>query len=110
MNDNDIINEFKDKNGNINPNKTKLNWLNKHLDIKEYLINRYPNDDFISYYFILKRIFNNIEELPKCKNCGKKLYNIFGKWCNAKCQLTDNNFVSKRTDNLNYEEIGKKNK
>ena len=42
MSDNDIINIFKDKRGKINPNKTRIIWINKHIEIKEYLENRYP--------------------------------------------------------------------
>jgi len=97
--DNDIIKEFSDKNGNINPNKTKINWLNKHQDIKLYLDNRYPNDNFISYKFTLQRIFNGIEDLPLCKKCGKKLYNLYGQWCDTTCQLTDKKFIEHREKN-----------
>ena len=106
--DNDIIKEFSDKNGNINPNKTKINWINKHQDIKLYLENRYPNDNFISYKFTLQRIFNGIENLPLCKKCGKKLYNLFGQWCNSTCQLTDKNFIEHREKNKDIESQVKK--
>ena len=101
--DNDIIKEFSDKNGNINPNKTKITWLNKHQDIKLYLDNRYPNDNFVSYKFTLQRIFNGIEDLPLCKKCGKKLYSLYGQWCDTTCQLTDKNFIEHREKNKDKE-------
>ena len=103
INDNFIINEFSDHRGKINPNKLRINWLNKHVDIKNYLEHRYPNDDFVSYLFVVKRIFNHIEELPVCQNCGKKLYNINGKWCNTTCQLTDPKFIKWRNENIDLE-------
>ena len=106
MTDEIIINEFICNNGKINSNKTRLSWLNKHQDIKLYLDNRYPNDNFVSYKFTLQRILNNIENLPRCKKCGKKLYNIFGQWCNSTCQLTDNNFLKNRK--IDYNLVGKK--
>ena len=106
MTDEIIINEFICNNGKINANKTRLTWLDKHEDIKEYLLKRYPNDDFISFKFNILRIYYKIEELPKCRNCGKKLYNIFGKWCNTKCQLTDSNFI--KTRKIDYQLVGEK--
>ena len=33
INDNFIINEFSDYRGKINPNKLRINWLNKNIDI-----------------------------------------------------------------------------
>ena len=108
IDDNYILEIFKDKNGNIIPAKTRESWLNKHEDIKSYLLNRYPNDKFISYSFIIKRIFNHIEELPKCQNCGKILYNIKGKWCSSKCQLTDEKFIKYRNSIINWNELGQK--
>ena len=104
MNDEIIINEFSDKRGKINPNKTTLVWLDKHEEIKKYLENRYPDDEFISYLFTLQRIFNHIDELPRCKHCGKKIYKINGKWCDVKCQLTDKNFIKDRESKIDKHE------
>jgi len=108
INDDIIINIFKDKRGKINPNKTKDKWLNKHIDIKDYLKNRYSNEEFVSYTFVLQRIFNHIEELPKCQNCGKVLYNLFGRWCSTKCQLSDRNFIEEREKKIDKKETAKK--
>lgn len=91
-----IIYKFSDKNGKINPNKTRNSWIEKHPDIKEYLSSRYPDDDFVSFKFTLQRIFNHIDELPQCENCGKKIYAINQRWCDQRCQLSDRKFIKYR--------------
>ena len=86
--DNEIINIFYSKRGFINPNRTQKQWLNKNRDIYDYLINRYTDSD--SIHETLYRIKNNIEQKPKCKNCGKiLLFNgkKFCNFCSSKCAI-----------------------
>lgn len=76
---------------NIDSNKLR----NVPEEIKEYLMNRYPEDEFVSFSGVIKRIKYHVDECPKCHNCGKKLINIrykngqvvFPKYCGPKCQM-----------------------
>lgn len=79
MNDNQQINDdyivslfFTSK---TNPNrirKTTSYIIDNNEDIKNYLINRFPDfrNDFKE---VLHRIKYNIEEIPKCPICGKHI-------------------------------------
>lgn len=98
MNDNQQINDnyivslfFTSK---TNPNrirKTTSYIIDNNDNIKNYLINRFPDfrNDFKE---VLHRIKYNIEEIPKCPICGKplKYYGLssmlYGKTCSRKCQ------------------------
>lgn len=86
MTDSDIIKMFSDKRGKINPNKTRKDYLNKYIDVKQYLENRY--DVFFGYTTTIKFIFAGYTELPKCKLCGKPL-NSIRQYCNVKCETND---------------------
>ena len=98
INDNYIIQNFV-KNNKIIASRCSEIWMSKHNDIKQYLLNRFTdNDKFISYSFIIKRILNKIEELPKCKICGKTLYNLNAKYCSCQCQLKDPEFIEYRVN------------
>lgn len=100
MTDNDIIEFFKDKNGKINPNKTRLSYLEKYPEIKSYIEQRY--EVFFTYKFALQCIFNHLEELPRCEYCNKPL-NHFGRWCNQKCQMNDPKFKVYRESVIDYD-------
>ena len=86
MNDTDIINI-------INSYKYfKFNTIYKKLseEEKNYIINRYK--DTSSYKENIIRIYNHIEERPKCPICGNYCNltnrNIYGKTCGSKyCHL-----------------------
>jgi len=106
INDQFILDNLVNKNGKIIAAKLNKKWLDNHKDIKLYLENRY--DEFVSYSFVISRIINNIDELPKCLNCGKTLYKLNGKYCSIKCQLTDPNFIKERESKIDRKEIGKK--
>ena len=79
MNDNQQINDdyivslfFTSK---TNPNRIRQTTsyiIDNNEDIKNYLINRFPDfrNDFKE---VLHRIKYNIEEIPKCPICGKPL-------------------------------------
>lgn len=98
MNDNQQINDdyivslfFTSK---TNPNrirKTTSYIIDNNDDIKNYLINRFPNFRN-NFKEVLHRIKYNIEEIPKCPICGKplKYYGLssmlYGKTCSRKCQ------------------------
>ena len=82
MNDSDIINI-------INSYKYfKFNTIYKRLseEEKDYIINRYK--DTHSYKENIIRIYNHIEERPKCPICGNYCNltnkNIYGKTCGSK--------------------------
>ena len=96
MKDEDIINKFKDKNGNISPSKFKR-YCND--EDKEYLKNRYS--DFRDYLFSLKRIFYHVDILPKCEYCGKTIFALQQRWCNQKCQMNDPKFKQYRNNVIN---------
>ena len=95
-----IINLYFNKDGHINSNYLKKEWLQKHPDINEYLVNRY--DDSLSYKETLYRILLGIEERPVCKVCGNsvsfdashRFHRNRNGWpfllyCSPKCQAND---------------------
>jgi endogenous inhibitor of DNA gyrase (YacG/DUF329 family) len=106
INDQYILDNLVNKNNKIIAAKLNKKWLENNIDVKTYLENRYK--EFVSYSFVVKRIIYNIHELPKCLNCGKTIYNITGKYCSTKCQLTDPNFIKERELKIDRKEIGKK--
>ena len=84
----------------INSNYLKPLWLERHPEINDYLVNRYP--DSTSYKETLYRILLGIEERPVCKTCGKPVrfeaghrWNRgrngwpFMRYCSSKCQAND---------------------
>lgn len=106
VNDEIIIKEFLTKDGKINPNKTKIPYLDKHVELKEYLENRFQ-DGFISHKEVIGRIVNKIEKRPTCKVCGKELKykglkHPYGTWCSCQCQLTDKDFIEWRNKNIDF--------
>ena len=79
MNDNQQINDdyivslfFTSKTNSNRIRKTTSYIIDNNDDIKNYLINRFPDfrNDFKE---VLHRIKYNIEEIPKCPICGKPL-------------------------------------
>ena len=86
----DIVKEeFKAKRYVYNPN-TLRRYISRiegkyNKDIYEYLINRYNDSDSLKE--TLYRIYNGIEEHPKCPTCGKPLVfkGIFFKFCSNIC-------------------------
>lgn len=68
INDNYIKTHCLNKKGNINPAWTRHIYMENHLYIKQYLLNRYNDSSCI--YETLYRILHGIEERPVCKNCG----------------------------------------
>ena len=83
MNDQDIINIFITSKFKINPNKTRISWLNKHPEIKEYLENRY--EEFKGYYYIIKCIYKKYKNLPRCKYCNEILNDPDDIYCSPAC-------------------------
>ena len=86
----------------INPSRTSLKYLNKHIDIKNYLLNRFTdiNYDETNIYEIIYRIVHNIQKIPKCKICGKPLkfkrtYG-YGSYCSQKCVQNDKEIKQKK--------------
>ena len=91
--------EFKAKRYVYNPN-TLRRYISKiegkyNKDIYEYLINRYDDSDSLKE--TLFRIYNGIEEHPKCPTCGKPLVfkGIFFKFCSNICAQSSDEIKQK---------------
>lgn len=106
LTDEDIIRFFSDKRGKINPNKTREPYLSKYPAIMTYLERRY--EKFFGYAQTLKCIFQGLDELPRCENCGKILPRADQRWCDTYCQLTDRAFIAERDANIDQEEKARK--
>ena len=100
INDDYIKSLYFTKQETINSNYLKSTWLERHPEINDYLVNRYP--DSTSYKETLYRILLGIEERPVCKTCGKPVnFEASHRWhrnrngwpfmryCSAKCQAND---------------------
>ena len=101
MTDEEILNICILKNGNINNNVTTEKYLSNHIDIREYLKNRYNDipEEMFTYKEVLWRIKNHIDKRPVCNVCknpvsfiGKKSWDLNGKtkngylmYCSTKC-------------------------
>ena len=96
----DIVKEeFKSKIYVYNPN-TLRRYTSKiegkyNKDIYEYLVNRYDDSDSLKE--TLYRIYNGIEEHPKCPTCGKPLIfkGIFFKFCSNICAQSSDEIKQK---------------
>ena len=91
--------EFKSKRYVYNPN-TLRRYTSRiegkyNKDIYEYLINRYDDSDSLKE--TLFRIYNGIEEHPKCPTCGKPLVfkGIFFKFCSNICAQSSDEIKQK---------------
>ena len=91
--------EFKSKRYVYNPN-TLRRYTSRiegkyNKDIYEYLINRYDDSDSLKE--TLFRIYNGIEEHPKCPTCGKPLIfkGIFFKFCSNICAQSSDEIKQK---------------
>lgn len=81
--------EFKSKRYVYNPN-TLRRYTSRiegkyNKDIYEYLINRYNDSDSLKE--TLFRIYNGIEEHPKCPTCGKPVKMVKGHFQEYCCRL-----------------------
>lgn len=84
--DKKVIEEFYQGQEKIPRGKLNKTHIDKMLEIKDYLNNRYP--DSLSYYETIYRIKNGIEVRPVCKTCGNPVKFIKGKflnYCSPKC-------------------------
>ena len=96
----DIVKEeFKSKRYVYNPN-TLRRYTSRiegkyNKDIYEYLINRYNDSDSLKE--TLFRIYNGIEEHPKCPTCGKPLVfkGMFFKFCSNICAQSSDEIKQK---------------
>lgn len=87
INDQYILNNFLDKNGNANRRKLQKSYLNN--EEYNYLINRFNSYTTLSE--IIYRIKFKIEKLPICPVCGKEMHFIkpsrpFNKYCSHICK------------------------
>ena len=96
----DIVKEeFKAKRYVYNPNTLRRYTFRiegkYNKDIYEYLVNRYGDSDSLKE--TLYRIYNGIEEHPKCPTCGKPLVfkGIFFKFCSNICAQSSDEIKQK---------------
>lgn len=97
MKDIEAVEMLADKNGNFARVRVTDKFLNQHLELKEFLDNRY--EDYDSYGEVFHRLRFNIEERPTCHNCGGRvryvglvkgsMNNGFQKFCCPKCSADD---------------------
>lgn len=79
---------------------------NKYINIKEYLTNKYSDDNTLVE--ILYRIKYKIDIKPVCKICGKQVKfsvknnNIYNEYCSVKCRSKDNGDKIKNTKLQRY--------
>lgn len=69
----------------------KRNWY-------DYLINKYNDNSTNSLIETLYRIKHGIDEIPKCKICGKPVKftnNAYPNYCSAKCRNNDPEVIAK---------------
>lgn len=97
INDQYILDNFIDKNGNAKAMKLTSKYLDNHLEEKEYLENRFNDCNCLSE--IIYRIKNNITEKPVCPTCGNKLKFInpskgYQKYCSCKCRANSDIYKS----------------
>lgn len=71
INDEYIKSHCLNKKGNINQAWTKYIYMDNHPHIKQYLLNRYPDNTCI--HETVYRILYGIEERPVCKNCDNSI-------------------------------------
>lgn len=77
-----------EKTGIIKAARTSEKWLNKHPNIKTYLLNRYSDSSNIVE--IIYRIKNKLDIHPICPECGKpvnfkRFTDGYHKFCSNKC-------------------------
>ena len=109
INDEWICQNMFDKRGRINSNKITEKYLNKHLNIKNYLNNRYL--DSLSIRETLYRIKNNIEITPICPVCGNKCKYVnvyYSTFCSRDCQYSEKGLqlTLQKTENTNITKYG----
>lgn len=91
MTDEELIKQLKDK--------KKIIWKKTNEEILNYLENRYSGE-FHKYSETYYRILNNINEIPKCPECGKPVRFIafqrgYSKHCSHSCALNDKTVQNK---------------
>ena len=72
MTDSEVLEICLLSNGNINNNVVSEKYLNRHIELRDYLAHRYcdiPQDKF-TFREVIWRIKNKIEKRPKCYACG----------------------------------------
>ncbi len=101
MDDNFIISLMCIDDKKINHARTNKNWINKHLDIKNYLYTRFSDTaEDTSAGEIVYRILHKIEIHPVCKICGKPV--VYDKtqgypiYCCKKCRYSDKDILEKQ--------------
>lgn len=84
----DIIKNDYVKYNKINTNKLQIKYIKEH-GYENYLLNRY--EDTRNFGEVIYRICNNIDEISKCKECGKhvrflNLINGYDDVCSERCK------------------------
>lgn len=111
-----IKNLYFNEDEHLNSNYLKKDWLLKHPEINDYLVNRYS--DSTGYTETLYRILLGIEKRPVCKICGKPVRFEpnhrwrrgrngwpFMQYCSTKCLANDPD-VREKSRKTNLERYG----
>lgn len=97
--DNEILNYILDENHKMIPSRTSAKMLTKK-GYYAYLVDRFVDNTTDSVQEILHRLVNNIEDVPTCPMCGKRiLFSLSNRnypgWCSAKCRNNSDNVKTK---------------
>lgn len=91
--DDEYVKKILMPNGIVISHYTNEKYINKHNpNILTYMYKRYDDiDEQTTISEILYRICNNINEIPKCPVCGKRLpfKSGYGTFCSRKCKYSD---------------------
>lgn len=101
LSDKDII-EYVAPSGKIIPQRCLKSVLEKH-GLYEYIVNRFDDNSLSitdNEYLreCIYRIVNEINDIPRCKMCGKPItfkYNCYSKYCSRKCSNSDSDVIEK---------------
>ena len=101
LSDKDVI-EYVAPSGKIIPQRCLKHVLGKH-GLYDYIVNRFDDntlsvDDNEYLRECIYRIVYGINEIPRCKICGKPItfkYNCYSKYCSRKCSNGDKEVVEK---------------
>ena len=92
----------------LNPNHCREIYIKIHYkEFHQYLISNYPEE--LSFGERLYWFYNNINDYPKCKNCGKRTKFInalygYNEYCCVKCSNSSKEKITqiKQTNQIKF--------
>jgi len=93
-----LKNIFIKKDGHLSFARCAEPFLKNRPNLKKYIINRYPKDEFYNIGTNIKRICYNIEHLKKCKNpnCNNKIKDLIHDYCCDSCAASDEKVINSK--------------